>query len=87
MSTLDGKLRLKFVWPYAPPVRRRFYTKYHNGITLWIGNMALHVWRHRATVMRNPCNFPACACLPGLQCPSVVGSTGRFITTPDSIAK
>lgn len=40
-------MRAKFVYPYEPAVRRRFYSRYRNGITLWVGKLALHIWNPR----------------------------------------
>jgi len=38
------RLRFTFISGYAPSVRYRFYSKYANGITLWVKKYAIHVW-------------------------------------------
>lgn len=40
----NKRLRFKFISGYVPPVRYRFYSKYANGITLWVKNYAVHIW-------------------------------------------
>ena len=37
-------MRMKFVFPYAPTTRYRWYHRFGNGFTLRAGPLALHIW-------------------------------------------
>lgn len=35
-------MRIRPVWGYCPSVRRKFYSRFGNGFTLWVGLLAVH---------------------------------------------
>ncbi len=44
-------MKVSLIWNYNPPVRRRFFSRYANGITLRLWRFGLHIWTPPAYIV------------------------------------
>ena len=50
-------MKIRLIWNYNPPVRRRFYSRHANGVTFRLWRFGLHIWTPPAYIVAEHAAF------------------------------